>query len=269
VTGGDALNEAYLQNLNWNKVSTKQDWKAMKHQIQLNTNEDGQVLWLHPLALAAKANSEDNPRWEQAMNGPDSEGYWEALRIKIDTLENQKQAWEVVNRESCMNVLPSTWAFIGKGFPDGLVKKLKERFCVRGNCQREGVDFFETFAPVVSWNTVRLMLVLSLILKLSTRQVDYTAAFLHANINRDPNYDNMTKEERQRSGVFVEMPRGLKVPGKVLKLKTSLYRLKQAPRNFFQHLKAKLESIGFVSSGEDACLFISDRVICIVYHVHF
>ena len=96
-----------------------------------------------------------------------------------------------------MNVLPSTWAFKCKRFPDGLVKKLKARFCVRGDRQREGVDFFETFAPVVSWNTVRLMLVLSLILNLATRQVDYTAAFLHADIDRDPNYEK--HDERRTS----------------------------------------------------------------------
>ena len=87
------------------------------------------------------------------------------------------------------------------------------------------MDFFETFAPVVSWNTVRLMLILSLILNLATRQVDYTAAFLHTDIDRDPNYENMTKEDRRRSGVFVEMPRSFKLPGKVLKLKKSLYGL--------------------------------------------
>jgi hypothetical protein len=61
------------------------------------------------------------------------------------------------------------------------------------------------------------------------------------------------------------MPRGFSQPGKVLKLKKSLYGLKQAPRNFFQHLKSKLEKIGFQSSESDACLFISDKVICIVY----
>ena len=61
------------------------------------------------------------------------------------------------------------------------------------------------------------------------------------------------------------MPRGFSEPGKVLKLKKSLYGLKQAPRNFFQHLKAKLEKIGFVSSEADLCLFISEKVICIVY----
>jgi hypothetical protein len=40
---------------------------------------------------------------------------------------------------------------------------------------------------------------------------------------------------------------------------------KQAPRNFFQHLKGKLERIGFTSSTADPCLFISEKVICIVY----
>ena len=109
------------------------------------------------------------------------------------------------------------------------------------------------------------MLILSLVLDLATRQVDYTAAFLHADIDRDPNYDLLTPEEQRRSGVYVEMPRGFTEPGKVLKLKKSLYGLKQAPRNFFQHLKAKLEKIGFVSSESDACLFIGMKVICIVY----
>ncbi len=62
------------------------------------------------------------------------------------------------------------------------------------------------------------------------------------------------------------MPRGFSEHGKVLKLKCSLYGLKQSPRNFFQHLKGKLESIGFESATDiDPCLFISNKVICLVY----
>ena len=263
-----ALNESYLQSLSWDRVvheCKSTDLKAMLSIINHNTDENGEVQWLHPFALAAAANAEDNPNWSQAMNGANREGYWEAMRTELETLTVQKDAWDVVTREPWMNVLPSTWAFRCKRYPDGLIKKLKARFCVRGDHQREGVDFFDTFAPVVSWTTVRLMLILSLILDLSTRQVDYTAAFLHADIDKDPNYEKLTKEEKRRSGVYVEMPRGFSEPGKVLKLKKSLYGLKQAPRNFFQHLKAKLEKIGFESSESDACLFISDKVICIVY----
>ena len=248
-----SLNEQYLQSLDWTAVISQLKeghWKAMATYLDLYTNLNGELEWMHPLAFAAKASAEDNPKWNEAMNGPNAEGFWDAMCKEVTTLTDQKDAWDVVLREAWMNVLPSTWAFKCKRFPDGLIKKLKARFCVRGDKQLEGVDYFETFAPVVSWTTIRLMLILSLVLGLATRQVDYTAAFLHAVLSED---------------VYVEMPRGFAEPGKVLKLKKSLYGLKQAPRNFFQHLKGKLERIGFTSSAADPCLFMSEKVICIVY----
>jgi hypothetical protein len=200
------------------------------------------------------------------MNGPNKAGFWDAMCKELHTLDVEKNSWEEVDREPWMNVLPSTWAFKCKRFPDGLIRKLKARFCVRGDMQIEGVDFFDTFAPVVNWTTVRLMLVLSLVLNLATMQVDYTAAFLHAPIDRDPNWDHMSEEERARSGVYIHMPKGFTKPGKVLKLKRSLYGLKQSPRNFFQFLKTKLETVGFTSMTDvDPCLFVSDKVICLVY----
>ena len=51
----------------------------------------------------------------------------------------------------------------------------------------------------------------------------------------------------------------------MLKLKKSLYGLKQAPRNFYLHLKSKLEEVGFKQSESDACLFLTDKVICLIY----
>jgi hypothetical protein len=110
------------------------------------------------------------------------------------------------------------------------------------------------------------MLILSVILGLATKQVDYTAAFVQAPIDRDPDWDQLSPSERERRGVFLDMSRGFKEPGKVLRLKRSLYGLKQSPRNFFAHLKEKLELIGFESIADvDPCLFISDNVICLVY----
>jgi hypothetical protein len=200
------------------------------------------------------------------MNGPDREGYLEAARKELATLSEDKNAWEVVDREEWMKVLPSTWAFKCKRFPDGRIRKFKARFCARGDRQVEGVDFFDTFAPVVNWTSARLLLILSVILELSTKQVDYMAAFVHAPIDRDPNWESMTTEERERSGVYLQMRRGFYQPGKVLKLKHSLYGLRQSPRNFFLYLKSKLEYIGFEANIDiDPCLFISDKVICLIY----
>jgi hypothetical protein len=71
------------------------------------------------------------------------------------------------------------------------------------------------------------MMILTIILGLLTKQVNYTAAFLHAPIGRNPNWDSLSKEEQRRDGVFVEMPRGFSEGGKVLKLIWSQTKLKE------------------------------------------
>ena len=73
-------------------------------------------------------------------------------------------------------------AFRIKRFPTGLIQKFKDRFCVRGDKQVEGVDFFDTYAPVVSWTTIRLLIVLKGYLGLATKQVDFSNAFAQENV---------------------------------------------------------------------------------------
>ena len=72
------------------------------------------------------------------MNGPDSEGFYEAMKTEVETLEEKMGCWEVLPRPKDKNVLPGTWAFRRKRYPDGTVKKLKARFCVRGDMQIQG-----------------------------------------------------------------------------------------------------------------------------------
>ena len=126
---------------------------------------------MHPLFLKAKAaaSQEDNPNWRQAMNGNFANEYWEAAVTDIETPESM-HGWEVVQLESEMNILKSTWASKLKRYPDGLIKNFKARFCARGDMQLEGINFFETYAPVVQWNTVRLMLILEILLGLKSNQ---------------------------------------------------------------------------------------------------
>ena len=100
---------------------------------------------LYPLLLAAKAamNKEDYPTWWDAMKSANADDWWAAAKKEIETLEGI-DAWEVVDRQDWMNVLPSTWAFRLKRYPGGSARKFKGRFCVRGDKQIEGVDFDET-----------------------------------------------------------------------------------------------------------------------------
>eukprot|EP00804_Cyclotella_cryptica_P024840 CCRYP_001779-RA/>CCRYP_001779-RA protein AED:0.06 eAED:0.06 QI:0/0/0/1/0/0/3/0/1231 len=110
---------------------------------------------MQPHVLAAKANKSDpdNPSWSKAMNSTDADKWWDAMSTEMETLETELRAWKLVRREPWMKVLPCTWAFRIKRFPGGLVKKFKARFCVRGDMQTEGVDFFETWSPVVQWSS--------------------------------------------------------------------------------------------------------------------
>ena len=81
-------------------------------------------------------------------------------------------------------------------------------------------------------------------------QVDYTAAFPQAPLTDD---------------VFVEMPRGYKDKNKVYKLKRNLYGLKQAARNFFEHLKDKSIKQGFHQRKLDSCLFLKKEIMVLIY----
>lgn len=88
------------------------------HCTQEFDNNYGTFENLHPMILGAKVNSEDNPLWEVAMNGPLANGYWKAAKKEIDTLE-EMAVWDVVDKHPGTNVLPGTWAFKCKPYPDG------------------------------------------------------------------------------------------------------------------------------------------------------
>jgi len=114
-------------------------------------------------------------------------------------------------------VLPLTWAFKLKRYPDGSPCKFKARLCVRGDKQTEGVNYFKKYTPAVSWSSVQMLLTLTAREQLKMQLVDFTNAFAQANL----------KEE-----VYVELPRMFDSPNgseTMLKLNKLLYGLVQAP----------------------------------------
>jgi hypothetical protein len=249
----EEINHAFLSAFDWTKTAKQvSSVDARRYLVEIEMELDPEFLstenW-NPLALQMKASSEDNPTWDQAMHGHDADGYWIAMKKEISSLEKLK-AWEIVDRPQDKLVIGSTWAFRRKLYPDGSVRKLKARICCRGD-QEPDSSVFDTYAPVVSWTTVRLLYILTLKLGLTTKQVDYTNAFVQADIHDEE--------------VYVSMPRGFSLEGKVMKLKKSLYGLRESPKNFFEHLKSKLIDNGFEQSSEDPCLFKSEKVICLVY----
>jgi len=148
-----------------------------------------------------------------------------------------------------------------------LKKEPHWHICVDGSQQQHGRDFWDVYAPVVSWLTIHLLLLLSSILDLKQWQVDYTQAFPQA-----PLYDSVYVCVPQ--GWFIDETSCLKQHldptfqdrSFYIKLKRNLYGCKQAACNWFQHLTQGLLSEAFQQSSNDHCLFLwRDCIILIVY----
>ena len=241
-----------------NKLLTTLKLKPQRQQVEIyrammEINHELNTIEYHdPAAYLAANNSDpDTLKWHQAIKEDDWEQFYEAAQTEIKTLQDIG-TWEEVDIKNVpkgTNILPGTWVFKRKRYPDGKLRKHKARYCVRGDKQVAGVDYFETYAPVTSWSTVRLMFTLTIVCKLESVQVDYTNAFAQANLKED---------------VYITVPQGF-VPSDptrsiVLRLLKSLYGLVQAPRVFYEHLGANLRRIGFLPCVDvDPCLWIHHK----------
>lgn len=180
----------------------------------------------------------------------------EALANEINSLI-QLGTWELVEKPPNANVIGCKWVFKIKENSDGSLDRYKARLVAKGFHQRPGVDFGETFSPVVKPVTVRLVLSLAVSQKWLVKQYDVSNAFLHGQLN-EPVY-------MQQPPGFVDDTK----PNHVCRLRRSLYGLKQAPRQWNNCLKEALLQFGFLQSKLDTSLFIfrrdSEVLYCLTY----
>ena len=202
-----------------------------------------------PHALKAKASHDpDLPSIREALTGNESKHCFEAMDKEIKSLESMG-TWRVVRRSDLSpntKVIPGTWAFRKKRYPDGRVNKHKSRFCVRGDLMEKGVHYTDSYSPVVGWPTIRACLTMAASLNLHSRQVDFQNAFCQA---------------AQKEPLFIELPPYYHVQGRmgedlVLSLQKSLHGTVTAPKMFHEHITAGMLSQGFEQSKSDPCLFI-------------
>jgi Reverse transcriptase (RNA-dependent DNA polymerase) len=118
--------------------------------------------------------------------------------------------------------------------------------------QHEGIDYFETFNPVVKLATIRVVLSIALSQGWSLHQLDVNNVFLHGDLE-----ETIYMEHPSR---FVDPVH----PNHVCKLKKAIYGLKQAPRAWFSILKTFLQTLKLYSQS-DPSLFILNTTELALY----
>ena len=179
---------------------------------------------------------------QEAFTSNEKEKWKEAVQKEIDSLY-KNDAWDVVELPEGRKTVGSKWVFKRKHDADGKVERHKARLVAQGFTQKIGIDYDETFCPVVRFESIRTIIALAAKNNLQLHQLDITTAFLNGKLQED---------------IYMKQPEGFEIKGKehmVCKLKKSIYGLKQSPRCWNQALDKDLKKIGFKPSGNDPCIY--------------
>lgn len=167
--------------------------------------------------------------------------------------------WDLVPLPGNRRTVGCKWIFKLKRHADGSVARYKGRLVVKGYLQEAGVNFQETFSPVVKPTTIQVVLALAVSLGWTLRQVDINNAFLNGDLQEE---------------IYMVQPPGFEQQGNggqqlVCRLKKALYGLKQAPQGWFHKLRDFLLAAQFAISKADNSPFIyrsgSQLIYVLVY----
>ena len=190
----------------------------------------------------------DEPTLAVAMKSPEANEWQNAIVEEFKTLE--KAGTWIKQKTSTKNVLPTGMVLRLKRDEHGLPSKFKARLVARGNLQRNG-DYTQEnrYAPVASFDLVRILVALSASFGWKRHQKDVKGAFLHSRLPID-------------TDIWIKLSKIDGIPaadGSVVKLVKSLYGLREAPKLWYQTLSARLIEMGGKRIAVSDCLFMMEK----------
>jgi hypothetical protein len=180
----------------------------------------------------------------QSVRAALTDPHWRAAMEEEYAALKSNGTWDLVPRPPSANVVTGKWIFTHKFNADGSLSRYKARWVLRGFTQRPGIDYDETFNPVVKPATVRTVISLAIARDWPLHQLDVKNVFLHGTLTE-------TVYCSQPTGFFDSAQ-----PDLVCRLNKSLYGLKQAPRAWYSKFASYLLSLGFIEAKSDTSLFI-------------
>jgi hypothetical protein len=184
-----------------------------------------------PLSLKDARQSKESEDWQQATDA------------EYNSLMKNR-TWVLAELPEGRKAVSCKWVFRLKYDKMGEIERYKTRLVAKGYSQQYGIDYEETFSPVVRFTSIRVLLAFAANNDMDVHQMDVTTAFLNGDLQED---------------IYMLQPEGYVQPGKenlVCHLKKAIYGLKQAPRKWNRKLVEFLERIGFEQSYADPCIFV-------------
>jgi histone deacetylase 1/2 len=232
--------------------------EVMDATLTAEDSSDFDVNAEHPLLFAFAASADPDTMYlHEAMRQPDRLQFIEAMKKEVEDHSNNGN-WQIVHRSNIpkhFQILPAVWSMKRKRrIATREVYKWKARLTVHGGKQTKGVNYWDTYAPLVQWSTTRLFLTLSVLRGWHCRQLDFVLAYTQADAECE---------------LYMEIPRGFTVDGNpkdyALRLVKNLYGLKQAGRVWNLHLTRQLLELGFSQSTVDPCVFYKGTCVLLIY----
>lgn len=183
---------------------------------------------------------------QEALDSKESDLWREAMQDELDSF-NSNNCWTLKRLEKGQKPVKCRWIFKKKKDLKGNVVRYKARLVAKGFTQKYGIDYQETFAPVVRYSTIRMLFAIAAEYDLDIDQLDVKTAFLNGDLHEN---------------VLMEQPEGFVVKGKedfVYKLNKSIYGLKQAAKCWYDKINETLLKMSFQKSSGEPCVYFRNE----------
>ena len=180
--------------------------------------------------------------YEEAVTGPQKKQWEAAINEELQSLTTNN-VWELIDTPQGANIVSCKWVFKVKRLPSGQIDRYKARLVARGFSQQYGIDYDETFAPVVRMESLRILLAIAAREDLEVHQMDVITAYLAGELEEE---------------IYMELPAGLpNSQGKVCRLQKGLYGLKQSARIWNQRIGERLKQSGMLVTSSDHSVWVN------------
>lgn len=194
--------------------------------------------------LACAASVEEPQTYKEAIHCRNKDKWEKAINEELTSLQ-ENSTWKLVELPDDKKAIGCKWVFKVKQDADTKLTKYKARLCAKGYNQREGIDYEETFSPVIRYDSLRTLLALATKEDMEVKQFDVATAFLNGDLTEE---------------IYMKQPEGYETENKdlVCKLQKSLYGLKQASKCWNDKFKHFITIFGFEQLNADKCIFYTE-----------